>query len=116
MQVLQLIEDIKLFFANLYTRLAPLKYLPGPNPDATAQAYTATRVTGGLKKGRKITTKQAIKRLKRGADVYSTSKKRAKKLQKKTYGNKKAIHDKPHGKGYRPHYHNRKRKGGHSFY
>ncbi|MCP1124264.1 hypothetical protein NKR74_13245 [Bacillus sp. 3103sda1] len=80
------------------------------------QSHTATRVKGGLKKGRGITQKQAINRLKKGLDVISNSRKQAKRLQKKTLGGKKAIKDPPHKPGYRPHYHNGKRTGGHSFF
>jgi RHS repeat-associated protein len=82
-------------------------------------AKVVKRVSGGLKTGRKISDKQAINRLKKGKDVFSTSKKKAKKLMKKaSYGNKKVIHDTPHDTGYRSHYHHKERKKGygHSFY
>lgn len=83
---------------------------------AASAALPAILVLGGLTKGRSITDKQAVARLRKGLDVSSGSRKQAKKLQKKASQGKRAIKDPPHQKGYRLHFYDRFRTGGHSFY
>ena len=65
---------------------------------AKGKSRTAVRQKGNppLKRGRTISSKKAIERLRKGKDVISSSKKRAKKLMKKaSYGGKKVIHNPP---------------------
>ncbi len=83
---------------------------------------TAKRVDGGLESGGQLTEKQAVERLRRGDDVYTPSKAKAKQLQKKA-SHGQPVHDGAHvdkntgsSEGRHPHYHGVDRKGGHAFY
>ncbi len=68
-----------------------------------------------LSKGRTLTEKEAIERLRRGEDVWTAAKQDAKSLQRRS-GHGKPISDPAHGEGYYPHYHDSARSGGHAFY
>jgi hypothetical protein len=81
---------------------------------ATSPVRTAERTPGGLSQGKTVTDKQAVQRLRRGQDIFTASKQKAKQLQKKASGG--AVHDEAHQPGYRPHYHGKGRTGGHAFH
>ncbi|NNM32456.1 MAG: RHS repeat-associated core domain-containing protein [Gemmatimonadetes bacterium] len=82
---------------------------------ADAGVRAADRVEDGIEKGRSLTDRQAIERLRRGQDVHSASKAKAKQLQKKA-SHGKPVHDKAHGEGYFDHFHGKDRQGGHAFH
>ena len=93
------------------------KYGKGGNVSSqlgSQSAQTAKRVEDGMKKGKSLTNKQAIDRLRRGADIYASSKKMAKQLQDKASGG--SIKDQAHDSGYYDHYHGKNRDTGHAFY
>ena len=84
---------------------------------ATKGGSVVTRTgKSGLKLGKKLTDKQAIARLRRGQDVMSNSRQKAKQLMKRASGNGKVIKDNPHRPGQYPHYHDASRNGGHAFW
>jgi len=69
----------------------------------------------------KLSRKQAIKRLKQGKDVFTESRKEAKRIQKKASKDNKVTKKENHGEGkadpknYKDHYHDKSRENGHSF-
>jgi RHS repeat-associated protein len=91
--------------------------LPPPAPiQSKASVKTATRTPGGVTPGKTVSDKQAAGRLKSGGDVVSSSRAKARQVAKKASPSGKVVHHKPHAPGYRPHYHDKKHKNGHSFY
>jgi len=96
------------------------KFAKGPNVSsalgaAEKNARSAERIAGGgLQLGKSLTDKQAIERLRRGMDIYASSRSVAKQLQKKAGGG--AMQDGPHRGGF-PHFHEGPdREMGHSFF
>lgn len=87
---------------------------PTANLAKKATTKSATRAPGGVKTGKTLTDKQAVERLRRGQDTKSSSRAKAKELQKKT--NRGAVRDPAHKPRFKPHYHGKGRTGGHSFY
>lgn len=83
-------------------------------PAGRGLIWAVKRTPGGLTFYKVISHKKAIERLKKGKDVYTKSRSKAKQLQKKSSGG--AVHEEPHGPGYYPHYHGKDREGGHCFY
>jgi RHS repeat-associated protein len=81
---------------------------------ADAPVKAAERTTKGVTEGKTLTDKQAVQRLRRGQDVATPSKQKAKQLQKKASGG--SVHDEAHRPGYRPHFHGKGRAGGHAFH
>ncbi len=53
--------------------------------------YEATRTENGIIKGKEITRKQALQRLRDGEDVIATTRSGAKSLAKKAFGNSKVY-------------------------
>jgi len=93
--------------------------LPPPGPmqqSKKATVKTATRTPRGVTPGNTVTDKQAANHLKSGGDTVSSSRSKARQVAKKASGGGRVVHHQPHGAGYRPHYHDRKHKNGHSFY
>ena len=66
--------------------------------------------------GKRISERIAIERLKRDKDIFTNSKKYARRLQKSARGGKPVL-DPPHGEhGFYPHYHGQFRDSGHAFF
>ncbi|HEU4510318.1 MAG TPA: RHS repeat-associated core domain-containing protein [Pyrinomonadaceae bacterium] len=89
---------------------------PAPIEAKKTEVKTATRTPGGVTSGETVSDKQAAGRLKSGRDTVSPSRAKARQVAKKASPDGKVVHHKPHGPGYRPHYHDKKHKNGHSFY
>lgn len=53
--------------------------------------YEATRTDGGIERGREITKKQALNRVRNGKDVLTSSRSSAKALAKNAFGNARAY-------------------------
>ncbi|MBK6698368.1 MAG: RHS repeat-associated core domain-containing protein [Saprospiraceae bacterium] len=86
-------------------------------PVGPGGTFKATRILKGLKIGNLINSKEAIKRLKQGKDIYSSSLSVAKNLMKKASGGGKVIKDKARDKGYYDHFHDLFRElKSHSFF
>ena len=92
--------------------------LPPPAPILSKKdsVRTATRTPGGVAPGKSVSDKQAADRLKSGGDVTSSSRAKAKQVAKKASSDGAVVHDRSHRPGFRPHYHDKKRDNGHSFY
>jgi len=91
--------------------------LPPPAPvQSKGEVKTATRSPGGVTPGKTVSDKQAANRLKSGGDTVSSSRAKARQVAKKASGGGSVVHHKPHQPGFRPHYHDKKHKNGHSFY
>lgn len=107
------VEGLHTYFAGAPGLL--VHNCPSGKAGAGSGARAADRVEGGLKKGRPLTDKQAIERLRSGKDVYTPSAKAAKGLQKKA-SHGKPVKDAAHGDGYFDHVHGKDRAGGHAFH
>lgn len=72
----------------------------------------------GFKVVRKVGFKEAVRALRRGEDVLSSSRQAARQVADAAGGGAgRAVKDLPHGgQGYNPHYHTFNRAGGHSFF
>ena len=78
--------------------------------------YEANRAPGGIAKGKKLTDRQALDRIRRGLDVFADSMGEARSLAKRALKGKPMRHG-PHGDGYYPHFHpNQHANSSHVFY
>jgi RHS repeat-associated protein len=91
--------------------------VPPPAPiQAKGEVKTATRTPGGVTTGNTVSDKRATGHLKSGGDTVSSSRAKARQVAKKASPDGRVVHHPAHRAGYRPHYHDKEHKNGHSFY
>jgi hypothetical protein len=69
----------------------------------------------GWQAGRGLTEAEAVEEVRAGGDVIASGREAARRIAEQA-GNGPPIHDGPHGPSQRPHYHPRRRPGGHVLY